>query len=176
LSTRTTVLIVAAGALVVAAAVLSLLYLGPGSADADPSLYASRPALHATLNAASAVLVSLGYLCIRARRVRIHATLMVLASLTTLTFLVSYVEYHAHAGSVPFSGQGLVRPLYFALLISHTVLAAVVVPLVALVFVHAIGRRFDRHRRIARVALPIWLYVSVTGVLIYLFLYMWFPR
>jgi len=160
----------------VAAGVLSLLYLAPGEGSVDPARYSGRPALHAALNGFSAVLISIAYLFVRAGRIRAHATLMVLGSLTTLTFLVSYLDYHSHAGSMPFAGQGLVRPLYFALLLSHTVLAAVVVPMVALVYFHALRRRFDRHRRIARVTFPIWLYVSVTGVLIYFFLYIWFPR
>ena len=116
------------------------------------------PALNASLNAASAVLLSAGYLCIRRRRVVAHRSCMLLALLTSALFL-------------PFRGTGWTRPVYFALLISHTVLAATVVPLALVTVTRAARRRFDRHVAIARYTLPIWMYVSVTGVVIYVVLY-----
>lgn len=133
-----------------------------------------RPQLHAFLNGLSAVWLSLGYLCIRNRRIGLHLTCMLLAVATTLCFLWSYLYYHFHAGSTSFTGVGWPRPLYFGLLLSHTVLAAFVVPLAATVLFHAARRNLDRHRRLARWTLPIWLYVSVTGVLIYFMLHVWF--
>jgi uncharacterized membrane protein YozB (DUF420 family) len=129
------------------------------------------PALNATLNGVSAVLITTGRLFIRSKKVALHRACMVAAVGTSTLFLASYLYYHAHVGSVRFPGQGWVRPAYFVLLISHTALAAVVVPLVLLSLTAALRRRFDRHRRIARWTFPIWLYVSVTGVMVYLILY-----
>lgn len=134
----------------------------------------SRPLLHAALNGSSAVLLSLGFLFIRQRRVTAHVTCVILAALVTVVFLGSYVYYHYHVGSMPFRGEGWVRPVYFAVLLSHTVLAAFVAPLAGSLFFLAARRSFERHRRIARWTLPLWLYVSLTGVLIYFMLYVWF--
>ena len=135
----------------------------------------ARPLLHAILNGTSALLLVVGYGMIRTRRVRAHLTCMILAALVTTTFLISYLYYHYHAGSVPFTGEGWSRSLYFTVLITHVTLAAVVVPLVVTLLYHASRRRFARHRRLARWTLPIWLYVSLTGVLIYWMLYRWYP-
>ncbi len=129
------------------------------------------PALNASLNAASAVLLSCGYVCIRRRRIAAHRVCMLLALLTSALFLASYLTYHYHAGSMPFRGTGWTRPAYFALLISHTILAAAVVPLALVTVTRAARGRFDRHVAIARYTLPIWMYVSVTGVVIYVVLY-----
>ena len=129
------------------------------------------PALNASLNAASAVLLSFGYVCIRRRRIAAHRVCMLLALLTSALFLASYLTYHYHTGSMPFRGTGWTRPAYFALLISHTILAAAVVPLALVTVTRAARRRFDRHVAIARYTLPIWMYVSVTGVVIYVVLY-----
>jgi len=129
------------------------------------------PALNASLNAASAVLLSFGYVCIRRRRIAAHRVCMLLALLTSALFLASYLTYHYHAGSMPFRGTGWTRPAYFALLISHTILAAAVVPLALVTVTRAARRRFDRHVAIARYTLPIWMYVSITGVVIYVALY-----
>ncbi len=133
--------------------------------------YASLPALNAVLNATAATLLVLGYRFIRRRRVGAHRACMLLAVLASSVFLTSYLVYHARVGSVPFRGGGWARPLYFAILISHTVLAAAIVPLVAVTLARALRGRFDRHAAIARWTLPIWLYVSVTGVVVYLMLY-----
>ena len=129
------------------------------------------PALNASLNAASAALLGAGYVCIRRRHVAAHRACMLLALLTSAIFLASYLTYHYHAGSIPFRGTGWTRPAYFTLLISHTILAAAVVPLALVTVTRAARRRFDRHVAIARYTLPIWMYVSVTGVVIYVVLY-----
>lgn len=129
------------------------------------------PALNASLNGASALLIATGRVLIRRKKVNLHRACMIAAVATSTLFLACYLYYHAHVGSVRFPGQGWVRPAYFALLISHTVLAAAVVPLVLLSLTAALRGRFERHRRIARWTYPIWLYVSITGVLVYLVLY-----
>jgi putative membrane protein len=131
----------------------------------------SHSALNASLNAASAVCLVLGYLMIRSRRIPGHRACMSAAFLLSTAFLVSYVIYHLNVGSVRFTGQGWIRPVYFTLLISHIVLAAAILPLALITLARALRGRFDAHRRIARWTLPIWLYVSVTGVVIYWLLY-----
>jgi putative membrane protein len=135
---------------------------------ADLSIF---PALNATLNGASAVLITTGRALIRRKKVQLHRACMISAVATSTLFLASYLYYHAHVGSVRFPGQGWVRPVYFTLLISHTLLAATVVPLVLLTLAAALRGRFQQHRRIARWTYPIWLYVSVTGVVVYIMLY-----
>lgn len=129
------------------------------------------PALNATLNATSAVLLITGYLFIRRGHVRRHRAAMIAACVVSALFLVSYVIYHANVGSKPFTGRGPIRAIYFFILLTHIVLAAAVVPLVLITLVRGLRARFDRHVAIARWTLPIWLYVSVTGVLVYLMLY-----
>jgi uncharacterized membrane protein YozB (DUF420 family) len=129
------------------------------------------PALNAVLNATSAALLALGYLLIRRGRREAHQKVMQAALACSALFLVSYLTYHAQVGSVRFQGQGPLRTVYFAILISHTILAAVIVPLVLVTFVRARRGLFDRHRRIARLTLPLWAYVSVTGVIVYWMLY-----
>ena len=133
------------------------------------------PALNALLNAASAVLVVLAYRAIRRLQIERHRALMLWAAATSAVFLVSYLTYHARVGSVHFTAQGAPRAVYFAVLISHTVLAAATLPLVLRTLYLGLKRRDDRHRRIARWTLPIWLYVSVTGVIVYLMLYRLYP-
>ncbi len=131
----------------------------------------SHAALNATLNASSAVLLSTGYWMIRRGRVLAHKCCMGLAFLSSTVFLVSYLLYHARVGSVAFRGQGWIRPVYFTLLASHTILAVAIVPLAVITLSRALREQFDRHKRIARWTLPLWLYVSVTGVVIYFLLY-----
>ncbi|MBI3127891.1 MAG: DUF420 domain-containing protein [Candidatus Tectomicrobia bacterium] len=133
------------------------------------------PALNAALNALAAILLVAGYLHIRALRVRQHRTCMLWAFGVSVLFLVFYLIYHYNVGSVRFTGQGWVRPVYFAILISHTVLAAAVPVLAILTLRLAFRGEFIRHRRLARWTFPIWLYVSVTGVVIYLLLYWLYP-
>lgn len=129
------------------------------------------PTLNALLNTVSAALLVSGYTLIRQGKVEAHRTCMLAAFATSTLFLVSYLVYHANVGSVPFTGQGPVRTLYFTILISHIVLAALVPPLALVTLTYGLRRRFDRHRRIARWTLPVWLYVSVTGVIVYAMLY-----
>jgi uncharacterized membrane protein YozB (DUF420 family) len=132
---------------------------------------ADLPALNAFLNALSAGLLLAGYLLIRAGRRDAHRACMLAALLSSTLFLTSYLVYHFRVGSVRFHGPMALRTLYFAILISHTLLAAAIPPLALVTLSRALRSRFDAHRRIARVTLPLWGYVSVTGVLIYWMLY-----
>ncbi len=129
------------------------------------------PAINATLNALSGVLLIAGYLMMRARRIDQHRRFMIAAFVTSSLFLMCYLVYHAQVGSVPFTRQGFVRPLYFTILITHVTLAASVLPLAIVTLSRGLKGRYPQHRRIARWTLPIWLYVSVTGVLVYVLLY-----
>ena len=133
------------------------------------------PTLNAILNATSAVCLVSGFLFIRKKRMEAHRACMIAALVASTLFLASYLYYHAQVGSVRFQGQGWIRPVYFAILISHTVLAVVIVPMVFITLTRALRGRFDRHRQIARWTLPLWLYVSVTGVIVYLLLYHLYP-
>jgi putative membrane protein len=129
------------------------------------------PALNACLNATSALLLLTGYVLIRRGQRAAHKRVMLAALASSALFLTSYLVYHAQVGSVRFRGQGMVRTVYFTILLTHTVLAVVIVPLVGMTLVPALRGRFDRHRRLARITLPLWAYVSVTGVVIYWMLY-----
>ena len=129
------------------------------------------PAVNATLNAISAVLLVIAYLLIRARRIEQHRRVMIAAFATSSVFLLFYLVYHAQVGSVRFTRQGIVRPLYFSILITHIILAAATLPLAIVTLTRGLKGRFPQHRAIARWTLPIWLYVSVTGVLVYVLLY-----
>ena len=129
------------------------------------------PAVNALLNAISGVLLLVAYTLIRARKVEQHRKFMIAAFITSSLFLVSYATYHAQVGSVRFTRQGFVRPLYFAILITHVTLAAVVLPMAIITLSRGLTARYAQHRRIARWTFPIWLYVSVTGVLVYVLLY-----
>ena len=135
------------------------------------------PAINASLNFVSTVFISTGWYLIRRGHWRRHVACMIAAVISSTLFLAGYVTYHFHVGeqSTRFTAQGIVRHLYFAMLISHILLAFVTLPLVVLTLIPAFRRRWDRHKRIARWTMPIWLYVSVTGVLVYLMLYKWFP-
>lgn len=133
--------------------------------------YASLPAINASLNATSALLLILGFLCIKNHRVDLHRLCMGSAFLVSTVFLISYLVYHAHVGSVRYQGVGLIRTIYFTILLTHTVLAAVIVPLILRTLYLAVRARYDLHRRWARWTLPLWLYVSITGVVIYEMLY-----
>ena len=129
------------------------------------------PGLNAFLNGVSTILLTLGYVFIRQRRIRQHRACMIAAFVTSGLFLTSYVIYHANVGSRPFPGTGAMRILYFAVLIPHVILAAFVLPLALVTLSRALKQRFAQHARIARWTLPIWLYVSVTGVVVYWMLY-----
>ena len=129
------------------------------------------PALNATLNATAAVLLAVGWTLIRRRRVELHRKVMIAAFCTSVAFLISYLIYHAQVGSVRFTKQGPIRLVYFTILITHTALAAAIVPMVLLSLSRGLKRQVVRHRAIARWTMPLWLYVSVTGVVVYLMLY-----
>ena len=131
----------------------------------------SHAALNATLNGTSAILLACGYAAIRSHKIDLHKKFMVSAFAVSTMFLISYVAYHIRVGHVPFQGQGIIRPIYFTLLISHTILAIVIVPLILITLRRAWLKKFDKHRIIARYTLPLWFYVSVTGVIVYLMLY-----
>lgn len=126
---------------------------------------------NASLNAASALCLLSGYIAVRKRRIPIHRACMTAALVCSAAFLISYVVYHLKVGSVPFQGQGWIRPVYFTILISHVVLAVAIVPLAFITVRRALRRQFELHRRIARWTLPLWFYVSITGVLVYFLLY-----
>jgi len=164
-------LLVIAGMSVAIVGLVGYLLLGHQPPSAGPAWVAALPLLNACLNAASAALLTGGWLFIRRRRVTAHKTSMVSALVVSTLFLVSYVTYHSLAGSRPFGGQGWIRLVYFPLLVSHIALAAVIVPLALTTVYHALQESFARHVRIARWTLPLWLYVSVTGVLVYWMLY-----
>jgi uncharacterized membrane protein YozB (DUF420 family) len=132
---------------------------------------ADLPAVNATLNALSSIWLTCGYLFIRQKKIASHRFCMIAALTTSALFLISYLIYHYHAGSKPFAGQGAIRTVYFTILMTHTILATAIVPLALITLFRALKERFDKHKRLARWTLPIWFYVSVTGVVIYLMLY-----
>jgi uncharacterized membrane protein YozB (DUF420 family) len=133
--------------------------------------YSIFPKINATLNGSSAVLLIAGRVLIARGKIAAHRAVMLTAFATSSLFLVSYLYYHYHVGSVHFRGTGWTRPLYFTILISHTTLAVVIVPMVIIALTRALREQFDQHRAIARWTFPLWLYVSVTGVVVYLMLY-----
>lgn len=138
-------------------------------------LIAFLPNLNALLNTTSAILLLTGYSFIKRGRVKAHRNCQIAALISSTVFLASYLTYHYFHGTSHFLGQGIVRPIYFAILVSHTILAVVIVPLIFVTLFRAIRGDFERHRRIARWTLPLWLYVSVTGVIVYLMLYRIYP-
>jgi putative membrane protein len=153
--------------------VVAALLLGAPAGGAATAGVAALPALNAALNASSAVLLGAGYVLIRRRRIAAHRACMLAAASVSTAFLVSYVVYHALAGSRAFTAEGWVRAVYFPVLISHIVLAAGMVPFVLTTLYRALAGDFVRHARLARWTLPVWMYVSVTGVAVYWMLYRW---
>ena len=141
----------------------------------DSEFISYLPHVNACLNATSAVLLLFGYSFIRARNVAAHRACQIAALVVSTLFLTSYLIYHYHHGATNFQGTGIVRPIYFTILITHTILAVVIVPLIIITFYRALRQDFARHRRIARITLPLWLYVSITGVIVYLMLYQIYP-
>jgi uncharacterized membrane protein YozB (DUF420 family) len=133
--------------------------------------YTLLPHLNALLNGTSALLIATGYISIRRGRMRLHRACMLAAVTASCIFLISYLVYHFHVGSVRFRPQGWIRPVYFSILLSHTTLALALVPLVVVTLRRALREAFPLHRRIARWTLPVWFYVSVTGVVVYFMLY-----
>ena len=138
--------------------------------------YAFFPALIAGLNGTSAVLLIAGRYMIARGRVAAHRACMIAAVVSSALFLVCYVYFHAHVGNILFLGQGVWRTIYFAILIPHVTLAIVIVPMVIVTLSRGLRARYDRHRAIARWTFPLWMYVSVTGVIVYFMLYQWFPH
>jgi len=136
-----------------------------------PAQYAIFPVIDATLNGTSAILLVIGRWFIKQGKMAAHRAIMLAALTSSSLFLLSYLYYHYHVGSVHFQGQGVWRPIYFTLLTSHTILAAVIVPMVIITLSRGLRERYDKHRRIARWTFPLWLYVSITGVVIYFMLY-----
>ncbi len=133
--------------------------------------YSLLPAVNATLNATSGVLLVRGYVLIKRRQITAHRNAMLAACSSSTLFLISYVVYHYHAGSRPFPGQGAMRYVYFAILISHVILAIVILPMVISTLTKGLRGEYARHKRIAKKTFPLWMYVSVTGVIVYLMLY-----
>jgi putative membrane protein len=137
--------------------------------------YYSLAPLNSILNAIAAVLLMAGFIFIRKRWVRAHRACMLSAVAVSTAFFTSYVIYHYHVGDVRFHGHGIIRPIYFTILITHVILAAAIVPLVLITLWRALSGNFGRHRRIARWTWPIWMYVSITGVVVYLMCYRMYP-
>jgi len=129
------------------------------------------PTVNAFLNGLTGILLLVGYYLIRHGNRAIHKRVMLAAFCTSILFLISYLYYHAHVGSIPFKGIGITRSVYFTILITHSILAAVIVPMAIITLSRGLSSKFDKHKRLARWTLPIWLYVSVTGVIVYLMLY-----
>lgn len=148
---------------------LWMLYIKEGS-DLSAEWVEQLPALNAFLNSVSTVLILSGFAAIKKRRFIAHMKFMLTAFITSSLFLVSYLLYHNFTGHTPFPGQGFIRPVYFAILISHIILSAFVVPLVLTSFYFAYSGKFKTHRKVSRWTFPIWLYVSVTGVVIFFIL------
>jgi|ERR1041385_2115584 uncharacterized membrane protein YozB (DUF420 family) len=140
-----------------------------------PGFVPFLPHVNAILNATSAVLLVCGYRFIRSGRIQSHRRCQISAVISSSLFLISYLLYHSYHGTTRFTGHGFARPFYFSILISHTILAVVIVPLILITLLRAVRGDFVRHRKIARWTLPLWLYVSVTGVIVYLMLYQIYP-
>ena len=133
--------------------------------------YTALPAVNATLNAVAGAFLLAGYVLIRQRRITAHRNAMLGAFASSTLFLISYVVYHAQAGSRPFTGQGVVRYVYFAILITHVILATAILPMAISTLSHGLRGRYVEHKRIAKWTFPAWMYVSVTGVIVYVMLY-----
>jgi uncharacterized membrane protein YozB (DUF420 family) len=140
-----------------------------------PGFIPYLPHINACLNGTSAILLFAGFSFIRWGKVAAHRACQISALVVSTLFLVSYLTYHYYHGTTRFQGSGLARPIYFTILTSHTILAIVIVPLIAITFVRAFRLDFVRHRKIARITLPLWFYVSITGVIVYLMLYQIYP-
>ena len=138
--------------------------------------YAYFPALNASLNGTSAVLLLTGRVLIAKGKIAAHRACMIAAVLASVLFLGCYLYFHSKVGNIRFLGEGWSRPVYFSILISHTILAVVIVPLAVITVSRGLRARYDKHRTIARWTWPLWMYVSVTGVIVYFMLYQWFPH
>jgi len=133
------------------------------------------PHIIAGLNLSSVILVSTAYYQIRQENQTAHKLMMIVALILSVLFLITYLTYHLHVGNVKFAGQGIVRPIYFSILIAHIVVAAVVVPLILVTVTYALKKKFDKHKRVARWTLPLWIFVSATGFIVYLMAFHFYP-
>lgn len=174
MSERTLAAVVYSLSLFVCVAVL-VLVLAPGLVTIEGMDVSVLPRFHATLNGSTAGLLLFGWIMIRSRRIEWHRRAMASAFALSCVFLVSYLVYHAQAPDAAYGGEGWVRPVYFTVLVSHIVLAPVILPLALYTLARALRGEFPRHRRIARWTLPVWLYVSVTGVIVYLMMASYYP-
>ena len=147
--------------------VVAALYLLPKNNMADEEIMI-LPKINAFLNSLTSILLIGGFVAIKNKRIELHRKFMFSAIVLSVLFLLSYVAYHSIAESTPYGGEGMVRSIYYFILLSHILLAIVIVPLVLISFTRALSERFDKHRKIARITLPLWLYVTVTGVIVYL--------
>src|SRR6266446_8781660 len=138
-------------------------------------MFSSHAALNATLNGTSAILLAGGYAAIRQGKIAVHKRFMISAFVVSCAFLISYLIYHYRVGHIAFPGYGWIRPVYFVLLTTHTILAIVIVPMILITLRRALTERFDKHRKIARWTLPLWFYVCVTGVVVYWMVYQMYP-
>jgi putative membrane protein len=143
------------------------IYFRESSGHSDHDFIKSLPFVNACLNGFSASLITIGVICIKRQKVKTHTTCMILATVSSALFLVGYLLYHYYHGDTKFPGEGVIRPIYFFILITHIITSIVVVPLVFLTLFFAITKRFAKHRKIAAWTYPVWLYVSVTGILVY---------
>jgi putative membrane protein len=150
----------------VAVALLFRIKLKNFGIDVEPLTF--LPPIYATINGITAVVLVAAYVAIRKGNVALHERLMKTAIFLSILFLIGYIAYHITSNSTAFGGQGLIRPVYYSLLISHIILSIAIIPLVLISFVRALSQRFDKHRKIARITLPLWLYVAITGVVVYL--------
>lgn len=133
------------------------------------------PSLNASLNATAAFFLLLGFLAVKQKHINAHRFCMAIAVLASSLFLGCYLYYHFNFPAVPFAGKGSIRYLYFTMLISHIILAVAMLPFIFRLLQHALNARFEEHKRLARIVWPVWMYTSLTGILIYFFLYVWFP-
>jgi len=145
-------------------AVAAMFFLPAIKTDADLS---ALPALNATINATVSILLILGLIFIKSGKRQLHRASMIGAFALSALFLVSYVIYHSATESTPYGGEGTIRTVYFIILISHIILAALILPLILITLSRALSKRFDKHKKIARITFPLWLYVSITGVVVY---------
>jgi putative membrane protein len=155
-------------------AVVTLLYFIPKNAEVASALNV-LPAVNATLNGLTSLVLVAAFMAIRRKNIPLHRALMLTALTLSVLFLVSYVLYHATHASVTYGATDWTRPVYYFILITHIILAAAIVPLVLITFVRALNQTFDKHRKIARITLPLWLYVTITGVVVYLMISPYYP-
>lgn len=148
-------------------ALVAILYFLPKGGETTQEIYL-LPKINAFINGLTFIVLSFAFIAIRRKRIALHKALMMTALILSCLFLILYVSYHSMAESTPFGGEGMLRTVYFIILLSHILLAIIMVPLVLITFFRALSEKFDKHKKIARITLPIWLYVSLTGVIVYL--------